>query len=432
MKILPDGTIEIRNKNTGETKIVQPADLPSYGIPYSSYASELEAAKKIGVETTAAITPTPTAAELKNKDAFRSTENFIKELENSYTSGGGGTKGIGPGARIKGAIATLAGNVGLNADVKTYNDAKAGFAATLKTLTGDTGMLTDQDYIRLAGLLPDFGSTKQEAENKFNQIRSQIAAKFGGEKTETGFKPQFENERGAIASLTDILFPQLTSFAENPLEAGRKASPFTYVGKSPGEAASGFWENVIKPASGMGSEVATGITALGGLKNIGVGGLKNILNPKPALSEARQQAAGAISKKISTDSIIEAGEKYVIRDPTAARLWNDVLKPVLVKTKELSVSELLEQTKVWNDAYTTAGRVGKTALAGLTDTLARSAKELIKSEAPEVAKYTSKLASRYGLEKVLGRFGPAAVGAAGAITGATILGKILGRRQQGY
>ena len=49
MKILPDGTIEISNKNTGQKKVVQAADLPNYGISYSDYEKELQAAKNVGV-----------------------------------------------------------------------------------------------------------------------------------------------------------------------------------------------------------------------------------------------------------------------------------------------------------------------------------------------------------------------------------------------
>ena len=52
MKILPDGTVEIRNKKTGQAKVVQPNDLPSYGIPYSEFETQLKSFKNIGGETT--------------------------------------------------------------------------------------------------------------------------------------------------------------------------------------------------------------------------------------------------------------------------------------------------------------------------------------------------------------------------------------------
>lgn len=57
MRILPDGTVEIKNKVTGETKIIQPADLPNYGISYSNYEKELKSAQNVGVVTDAASDP---------------------------------------------------------------------------------------------------------------------------------------------------------------------------------------------------------------------------------------------------------------------------------------------------------------------------------------------------------------------------------------
>lgn len=43
MRILQDGTVEIRNKKTGATKVIQPDELPNYGISYSKYQAEKEA-----------------------------------------------------------------------------------------------------------------------------------------------------------------------------------------------------------------------------------------------------------------------------------------------------------------------------------------------------------------------------------------------------
>ena len=51
MRILPDGTVEIRNKRTGETKIVQPNELPNFGIPYSKFKTELDAFRATGNKT---------------------------------------------------------------------------------------------------------------------------------------------------------------------------------------------------------------------------------------------------------------------------------------------------------------------------------------------------------------------------------------------
>lgn len=43
MRFLPDGTVEIKNKAGGETKIVRPEDLPNYGISYDTYNTQKKA-----------------------------------------------------------------------------------------------------------------------------------------------------------------------------------------------------------------------------------------------------------------------------------------------------------------------------------------------------------------------------------------------------
>ena len=45
MRFLENGTVEIKNKRTGETKTVTLNDLPNYGISYEKYAGEYNAYK---------------------------------------------------------------------------------------------------------------------------------------------------------------------------------------------------------------------------------------------------------------------------------------------------------------------------------------------------------------------------------------------------
>lgn len=138
-----------------------------------------------------------TATQQKNSDAYNSTLNFIQNLEQNYQDAGGGSFGNGPTARIQGIIKSLAGKAGLDDSASAYEREKQGFAATLKSLTGDTGVLTDQDYARLSKLLPDLGSTPGESKKLLNDLRSQLSAKFGGKKTTTplDFKSQPQNSQ---------------------------------------------------------------------------------------------------------------------------------------------------------------------------------------------------------------------------------------------
>ena len=84
MKILPDGTVQITNKNNGTTKIVKPEDLPSYGIPYSKFESELSSFKGIGGQTLLnnpeeekKILSNKVAQEDKNKKVSEAAQNYL-------------------------------------------------------------------------------------------------------------------------------------------------------------------------------------------------------------------------------------------------------------------------------------------------------------------------------------------------------------------
>lgn len=401
------------------------------GVNPSDVPTDTLQRQVLDTQVTAGTYKPKQTAEDKNKLAAAATESFIGNLEKKFSESGGGTFGVGPGARIKGALKSLQGAAGLDSNAAVYNDSKEGFAATLKTLTGDTGVLTDQDFARLSKLIPNLGSTKQEAQDKFTQLRQQIAAKFGTKENPSQFQPKTENNRGAVASLLDIPFNPAVSLAEkaggdlsNQIQTGKgKTIVDLFNPKTPQDVNIG---DVAKAG------VETGLTGMA-INDVGAGAkrlLDNVLGGKAKAIVGREAAAQAVKSKVSTDSIVQAGEKYVSRDPTAAQLWETKLKPALQSQKEMSVPDLLEQIKVWNDAYTSAGKVGKTALAGINDALAKSAKDLIRSEAPEVAQYTAKLAKIYGLEKVFSKFAPAAVGAGGAVVGATILGKALGKKNQ--
>lgn len=76
MKILPDGTVEITNKRTGATKIVQPADLPNYGISYTKYADEAKAFSSVGGKAQGLDVPL-SATEQKKADADKAKQDII-------------------------------------------------------------------------------------------------------------------------------------------------------------------------------------------------------------------------------------------------------------------------------------------------------------------------------------------------------------------
>lgn len=468
MKILPDGTVEIRNKSTGATKVVKPDDLPSYGISYKTYQDELGAYN----QSVKGITP-ESKADIKKKDTGREISQFLDTLEENYSQAGGATFGEGPLARILGKVEDIKGGLGMSDAASLYGNQKQGFAATLKSLTGDTGVLTDQDFERLQKLLPGLGSTPGEAKGAFNVLRSQLAAKTGEQPKETSINPEYKlgptgNQvvdlllgksintakdigKGIAANITeptrqkaeqqayataDALFTQAQKESDpvKKIALLRDAQNITQSqGQSAKEVAQSFspdvQENPLLRGLTTGLEV-TNVAALPGMAS----GVKDLLTNIPksfnkqAIAEARSAAANLVDKKVSTQKFLEVGDKFVTQDPTAKKLWETQLRPALEGVKELSIPDLLEQTKVWNDAYTSAGKVGKTALAGINDALARAAKQVIRDEAPEVAKQTAKLAKLYGMENFFSKFGPALIGGAGATVGGYAAGKAIGAK----
>ena len=152
--------------------------------------------------------PKLSADDKKKNDALAASVNFVNTLEQRFQAGGAGETNLGPLTRILGLGKSASGALGFNKDINVYNREKKGFAATLKTLTGDTGVLTEQDFKRLAGLVPDTGSTAEESKALFNDLRQQLAAKFGGEKTETSFKPK---EKGIL----DLILPNARNIAQD-------------------------------------------------------------------------------------------------------------------------------------------------------------------------------------------------------------------------
>lgn len=82
MRILEDGNVEIRNKNTGEVKVVRPQELPSYGIDYTTYNQQLEAYNE-------AFNPQiKTEPDLKEKEVeLNEIESLARSIINQSQSG---------------------------------------------------------------------------------------------------------------------------------------------------------------------------------------------------------------------------------------------------------------------------------------------------------------------------------------------------------
>jgi UDP-N-acetylmuramate-alanine ligase len=135
-----------------------------------------------------------------------------------------------------------------------------------------------------------------------------------------------------------------------------------------------------------------------------------------AALEGVEQAAKQAKHTFSGDDFLRVGQEYVATDPRAAKALETV-KPIL---KDMNPQQMLKQLKVWNKAYTAAGKEGKSAIAGLYSALSREARRQMTLFTPELASAYGTWASRLGqteLAKKLGRSAlftiPSAVAGAG-------------------
>lgn len=177
-----------------ELKIKQQEANSKYGAGAGANATTLAYIEQLKNGTIKNITAIPTEERNKvvalltssginvndvQKQASGNTvKNLLSNVYNSYFNGGVGGESLAAG-RIGGGISNLLAGLGKNAKVSTYNDLINGTLAGLKSLTGDTGILTDQDAARLAQLLPRVNQTKQEAQLSIKNIDSLLQGKYG-------------------------------------------------------------------------------------------------------------------------------------------------------------------------------------------------------------------------------------------------------------
>lgn len=212
---------------------------------------------------------------------------------------------------------------------------------------------------------------------------------------------KFINPRAAKAVET-IRGDQLPSADEYAGVVGEQGNRAAMVAGLPpiGLAASGFGEGVSAPGQSAQSRVQGGATQ-GAIQGLGAMALEKImpfLRPGTAVDKAsttRKVVSEGSKAKFSGDEFLKSAREYTKADPMAARIV-DSLEPSL-KGKTFSSPELLSRLEVWNKAYNAAGVTGKSAKAGVYNTLANQARNLLKTSAPEVS------AAQQGLGQALGR-----------------------------
>lgn len=119
------------------------------------------------------MNPEPTKESIKSQDAqFAGSQSLsiLDSLERQYEKSGGAR------GRIPGLIATGAGKVGAENQVNVYNDARTGFLSNIARSLGEKGVLTDQDIIRIANIIPKVTDNQEEAAARWEQVREIISS----------------------------------------------------------------------------------------------------------------------------------------------------------------------------------------------------------------------------------------------------------------
>ena len=478
-QILPDGRIRVYNTKTGQTKDVRPEELAAISPKLVGQYQQLQANVQgvssgqlspvdlpqdqrsltaTGLEA-GGYDPARKEAEVakvkeyeKKRTLLAPTEQLVSTLEDYFQKSGGG-KYEGPLARVIGKGKSVSSAAGLNANVKTYEDTKKGFIATLRGLTGDVGVLTEEDARRIAGLMPEIGATPDEARNAFNVIRAQIAAKYGGQGQQTSINPgegygiqdfvkgqvknlkNFATDVGVGAAAPGITQDinqqtdqgyQLLAQAKNEQDPKRKkaledqARAIFAGGSQQAEQLAGqFSEDVNRNPYTRGLTVGADIAGFAGLANLIPGlakGSVNLLRKPPiptpgnlskvlpktfsktALGKARDESYKLYPDvKVSGKNISDVADDFISRNPEFEKVGREVMGGLDKRT--FTPKSLVEQISDWSKTiYDKSGGVKSSKLAEFRSILAKAGREQLRQEAPETAKVSELFAKLYGRE----------------------------------
>lgn len=116
-------------------------------------------------------------------------EEMLSEIESSN---------FGPEARVTGITKNLMAGLGLDPNVKTFNDVRSGTMALLVRALGEVGTLNEGDIRRAVNLIPTVGQTPEERRLHFVQIRTIL------EKAEEDVRGQNVRSETGISNQEDL------------------------------------------------------------------------------------------------------------------------------------------------------------------------------------------------------------------------------------
>ena len=461
MRILQDGTVEIRNKRTGETKIVQPQELPNFGIPYSTFEKELKSFKSVGGETEI---PTPkTTEQVKQAGKYSDVEKSINLLEQNLKQ----AELKGPASRPLAFINSLTSG-SIFPETADYNSLRKSLIGPLaRTISGEVGVLTDKDIARAEGLLPKLTDAAKVRENKLNNLRQLLAEKQGKQFTpasmeegqQTGRNPIVNFLLGGAMNVAQDVGTGIRSKMEQPNlqkneQMAKQFEDQAYstndmeqrklllqqanqirqsISQEAGDISKSFSPDVKGDVASRSFGAASQIATLLSIPGVAKGTLKvgsKILHPFRSVGQVRAAAvASAQGKTVAGDKIISGLEKATkTLSPADQRGYSSFVETAkqAYKGKDLILDDILKINHEANKAYNAAGVAGKSAKAAFNETLGKILKSELALKAPEVAKANKLFELLYKTQKIGGKFGGGAARQAVG-TGATIgILKVLG------
>lgn len=399
------------------------------GMAYSKalQAGDTTSASKLkslyDIETSYQNSNTATSTEKKQQQQGTAVDNFINNLEKTYMESGGGEY-TGVGARISGAKKSILAAIGLNDPAKNYKDAKEGFAATLKQLTGDTGVLTDQDFSRLSKLLPSLGSTPGEAKTKFDQLRSQMSSTFGTGDSQTTYKVP-ESKGGVLASIVPGIAELYKGKQEEYQQKGIKALP-----KQSLQTLIPGLNLLEKGGTKAAGEVLTILGLGSAAKSVGSAIKGKTVSGASAI---RSKVASESTAKLSGDNIFNEARARInkvggVDKEAALKYLNKIEKDLVGKT--IDPKTILEKLTQFNKAYSTTGAAGKSAKALTNDSLSKATRAELAKVAPDVAAAQELLKKALGLQKTTKSINRQVLATGTGIGAAGLIGWLLGNKKK--
>ena len=413
-KINDDGSVQRYNKNTGQVLNVSPEELSKYnpglvadyqkmqtqqvGVKNAAIAvsqgqlkiSDIPAEQKLAVvnEITKAggqIPGSQSATDKKKADASKSALKLVQSLEDQYQGAGGAEVDMPILSRLMGTKKDIEGALGFNDQANRYNATKKGFAAALKQITGDTGVLTDQDYERLSELIPGLGAKPGEAKAAFNLIRQQLTN--GNEKpTTTTINPKTKD-------LVDILTPTAKQLIQDTYKVGttgtpeQKAAMIQHQAKDFGNPAlmvanAAIGDKQSQQNLGAAGEINGIVTAPGNVMGLAKGAVglpaKVMGNSAGAARSALIDEAANAGKTINGEAVaqkfVDWADSAVKGNPGKEKQIEKIVGSVInnYSGKQLSPQDAM---KIWlesNNGYNASGAT-ETALESKVDVAMRDA-----------------------------------------------------------